>query len=55
MGPTLSVIVRTRNQRERIARLLAALEKEHAAGTGFEVVVAERNTLAPPAAPSTTG
>jgi GT2 family glycosyltransferase len=39
-APTLSVIVPTRNRRDRLRRLLSALEHEWARGTPFEVVVA---------------
>jgi GT2 family glycosyltransferase len=37
--PTLSLIVPTHNRRERLGRLLAGLEREHARGAEFEVVV----------------
>lgn len=38
-SPTLSVIVPTHNRRERLAHLLTGLERQHASGARFEVVV----------------
>jgi GT2 family glycosyltransferase len=38
--PTLSLIVPTHNRRERLSRLLSALERHHKNGVRFEVVVA---------------